>query len=101
MARIGKRELASLGIDSDADEPPSKSTCRITYGQTSATTNSPRSAIQPVQQLDEQPPSKQLDAQPPATKAEAEAVPGEQLESASTQVAPEEGDVNWLCRVEA
>ena len=92
MARIGKRELASLGIDSDADKPPSKSTRRNTYGQASATTNSPRSAIQPVQQLD---------GQPPATVAEAEAVPGEQLESASTQVAPEEGDVNWLCRVEA
>jgi hypothetical protein len=102
MARIGKRELASLGILSDADERPSKSTRHNIHA---------RPATPPAQQPDELPPttvaeveaapSKQLDAQPPATVAEAEAVPGEQLENAIArlknaiaQVAPEEGDAN-------
>jgi hypothetical protein len=95
MARIGKRELASLGIDSASDEPPSKSTRRNIY---------PRPATPPAQQPDELPPttvaeveatpSAQLEEQSPATVAGAEPAPREQLENGSVQVASKEGDAN-------
>lgn len=115
MARIGKRELASLGLISNAGEPPRKSTRRGPQGQASATGNRPQAATPPVQQLDEQPPaeaeattseqsveqppagaevvpSKHFVEQPPATVAGA--APLEQLENGSAQVASDKGDAN-------
>jgi hypothetical protein len=101
MTKIGKRELASLGLISSAGEPPRKSTRRGPHGRASAPGNRPQTATPPVQQLGEQPPAEaeatpheQLVEQPPATVAESEATPREQLENGSAQVAPEEGDAN-------
>jgi hypothetical protein len=114
MARIGKRELTSLGILSDTDERPSKSTRHNIHARPATPPAQQSDELPPTtvaeveatpsNQLDAQPPatvaeveatpSNQLDAQPPATVAEAEAVPGEQLENAIAQVAPEEGDAN-------
>ena len=99
MARIGKRELASLGLTSNAGEPPRKSTRRGPYVQTSAPGNRPQAATPPVQQLDEQPPaeaeaatSEQSVEQPPATVAGD--APLKQLENVSAQVASDTGDAN-------
>lgn len=98
MAKIGKRELASLGLISNAGEPPRKSTRRGPQGQASAPGNRPQAATPPVQQLDEQPPAeadatprKQLVEQPPATVAGA--APLKQLENVSAQVTSK-GDAN-------
>lgn len=99
MARIGKRELASLGLISNAGEPPRKSTRRGPQGQASATGNRPQAATPPVQQLVEQPPaeaeatsSDQSVEQPPATVAGA--APLKKLENVAAQVASDKGDAN-------
>ena len=118
MVRIGKRELASLGLNSSAGEPPRKSTRRGPQGRTSAPGNPPQTATPPAQQLGEEPPAEaeattgeQVVEQPPAEASAtpreelteqpratvAGATPLEQLENGSVQVASEEGDANYLC----
>lgn len=70
MVKIGKRELASLGLSSNVGEPPQKSARRGPQGRASAPGNLPQTATLPAQQLE---------AQPAPAVAESEATFREQL----------------------